>query len=598
MKKTFTIYFLLINLIMSSQSYVYDHLDINNIKARFQSAGLLFNDPYNNTPAFEVIPGSNQHTIYAGNLWLGGVDGNNQLHLAGEKYSLGGQWGDFYPGPVSNASVYATSHFDWNYVWKVTKDEIDEFIDWYNCGQTPGCIQNSSYTIPSVITNWPGNGAPWSGQNQYIAPFYDMDQNGIYNPNNGDHPCIKGDMAIFTVFNDDYNHLNSGGDSLRVEVRAMHYAYNSSDSALANTIFSEYTLINFSNETYTDMKIGLWLDMDIGCSEDDYTGCDVERNLAYTFNSDSVDNQGCNGASPFGNRPPAQGVVVLRGPKQDEDNLDNPIGIGLNESINGCGYGDGIIDNERIGMSGFISFDRTLNASIFGDPVTAVDYHNYLNNIWRDGSHLVYGGFGHISSSGATSIQANYMFPDSSDNIYFSGTNGVDPGFDWSEYDNSGSGTFNPYGDRRILTSMGSFTMEPLSVQEFTIAHIAARNYVDNTPPSSVALLKSYTDDIINFYACDSLRVCTSQLLSVNEDITNDEVYVEIYPNPTEGIININTQYKVKTCAFYSITGECLMIKETSDVNSINLAEFPKGFYLLKVILENGNSSTVRVVKK
>lgn len=596
MKKTFTIYFVLINLIMSAQSYVYDYLDVNNIKARFQSAGLLFSDPFTGSPSYQVSPNNNQHTIYAGNLWIGGLDGNGQLHLAGETYSIGGQWGDFYPGPVSNTSVYATSHFDWNYVWKVTKLEIDEFVDWYDCGQTPGCIQNPNYIIPSVIANWPGNGAPWSGQNQYIAPFFDIDQNGIYDPNNGDHPCIKGDMAVFTVYNDDFNHLSSGGDSLRMEVRALHYAYNSTDSALANTIFSEYTLVNFSNETYTDMNIGIWLDMDIGCTEDDYTGCDVERSLAYTNNADSVDDQGSVGIPCFGNRPPAQGVVVLRGPKQDSDNMDNPIGIGPNESINGCGYGDGIIDNERIGMSGFMSFDRTLNALIFGDPGSAIDYHNYMNSTWRDGSHLVYGGFGHSSTAGATAIQANYMLPDSSDNNYFFGTNGTDPGFDWSEYDVSGSGTANPYGDRRLVMSMGPFTMSPLSVQEFTVAHITARNYINNTPPSSVPLLKSYTDDIINFYACDSVRTCTSQLLSFNENTVHDNYNVEIYPNPTKDLVNINSDLKIESVELYSITGQKLMVKQSASI--ISLSDFPKGFYLLKVLFENGKSSTVRVVKK
>ena len=109
-------------LILLSSNIAYfirlEKLDVNNIKARFQSAGLLFSDPYTSNPSYQVSA-SNQHTIYAGNLWIGGLDGNGQLHLAGETYSIGGQWGDFYPGPVSNASVYATSHFDWNYVWTV-----------------------------------------------------------------------------------------------------------------------------------------------------------------------------------------------------------------------------------------------------------------------------------------------------------------------------------------------------------------------------------------------------------------------------------------------------------------------------------------------
>ena len=144
--------------------------------------------------------------------------------------------------------------------------------------------------------------------------------------------------------------------------------------------------------------------------------------------------------------------------------------------------------------------------------------------------------------------------------------------------------------------SMGPFTMSPLSVQEFTVAHITAINYINNTPPSSVPLLKSYTDDIINFYACDSVRTCTSQLLSVNENTNHDEFNLAIYPNPTKDLVNINSDLKIESVELYSITGQKLMVKQSASI--ISLSDFPKGFYLLKVLFENGKSSTVRVVKK
>ena len=273
-----------------------------------------------------------------------GGGGGQIFNIGKSKAQMFGQGKDYYPGPVSNPAVYSASHVEYNYVWKVTKAEIDEFILWYDCGQTPGCTQNSSYVIPDVIINWPGTGENWNGQSQYIAPFIDVNQNGIYNPLDGDYPCIKGDMALFTVFNDDGVHTETGGEPLKMEIRALHYGYNSSDSALANTVFSEYTVINYAATTYSDFYIGIWEDMDIGCSEDDYVGCDVERNLAYTFNADSVDNDGCNGVLNYGYNPPAQGLVVLRGLSQDNDGVANQIGIGQNEVINGCGYGDNIPD--------------------------------------------------------------------------------------------------------------------------------------------------------------------------------------------------------------------------------------------------------------
>ncbi|GIR59734.1 MAG: hypothetical protein CM15mP65_23150 [Crocinitomicaceae bacterium] len=61
-------------------------------------------------------------------------------------------------------------------------------------------------------------------------------------------------------------------------------------------------------------------------------------------------------STSFGNFPPAQGICVLRGLKKENDGQDNPLTNDVNLAIAqdgipydglGCGYGDGIVDNER-----------------------------------------------------------------------------------------------------------------------------------------------------------------------------------------------------------------------------------------------------------
>ena len=586
MKRIFTI-FLMLPLISIAQSPVYDSLDINNINARFYSAGMMFSDTLQGRGQYEYPKGTGHTTIYSAGLWLGGLDASSQLHLAGQMFGIGK---DFYPGPVSTSSVYATSHDDYNYVWKVTKQEIDDFIAWYDCGQTPGCTQTPGYVTPSVITNWPANGATWSGQSQNIAPFVDVNQNGVYNPIDGDYPCIKGDMALFTVFNDDWSHEETGGDSLRMEIRALHYGYNSSDSALANTIFSEYTIINYSNQTYSDFYIGMWEDMDIGCSEDDYVGCDVERNLAYTFNADSVDNDGCNGAQGYGHNPAAQGMVILRGPTQDSDGLANQIGIGQNEVINGCGYGDNVIDDERLGMSVFAYFDRLLNGAVFGDPSVAIDYYNYMQGIWKDGTNFTYGGNG----NGGT-LDAKYMYPDASDANYYFGTNGtaVTP---WTEL-----GEANIKGDRRLMASMGTITINPFESKQFTIAHISALDYQDSSVTASLDLLKSYTDDINNFYACDTMAMygmCDGQIVSVNNPNPGLINHVSLYPNPTSSILNVISEAKIEKVKVYNLLGKVVLSKAAEGISQIDISELPKGVYLVEFEFRNAEKSVKRIVKE
>ena len=123
MKRVFT--FLLLPLFVNAQSPIYDNLDVNNINARFYSAGMMFTDTTSYGAKYEYPKGTGHSTIYSAGLWLGGMDINGQLHLAGQMFGVGK---DYYPGPVSNPSVYSTSHVEYNYVWKVTKAEIDEFI--------------------------------------------------------------------------------------------------------------------------------------------------------------------------------------------------------------------------------------------------------------------------------------------------------------------------------------------------------------------------------------------------------------------------------------------------------------------------------------
>jgi len=586
MKRIFTL-LLILPILTLAQSPIYDSLDINNINARFYSAGMLFTDTTSYGAKYEYPKGTGHSTIYSAGLWLGGMDINGQLHLAGQMFGVGK---DYYPGPVSTPSFYSTSHVEYNYVWKVTKAEIDEFILWYDCGQTPGCTQNSSYVIPDVIINWPGTGENWNGQSQYIAPFIDVNQNGIYNPLDGDYPCIKGDMALFTVFNDDGVHTETGGDRLGMEIRALHYGYNSSDSALANTIFSEYTIINYSTTIYSDFYIGMWEDMDVGCSEDDYVGCDVERNLAYTFNADSVDNDGCNGAAAYLNNPPAQGLVILRGPSQDNDGVANQIGIGQSEVINGCGYGDNISDNERLGMGVFAYFDRLLAGTIFGAPILPFDFYNYMQGIWMDGTHFTYGGDGH---GGA--IDANYMYPDASDANYYFGTNGtlVSP---WSEL-----GEVNVKGDRRLLASMGTITFAPFEVKQFTIAHISALDYVDSSTTASLDLLKSYTDDIHDFYACDTTGMygmCDGQIVSVNNPNSVEINNVSLYPNPTSSLLYFKSDSQIEMIKVYNLLGKVILTKEAKGMSQIDISELPKGIYLIEFEFKSAEKSVKRIVKE
>ena len=79
----------------------------------------------------------------------------------------------------------------------MNKWEIEIFVRWWNCSIDPACDVSFSfpgYSIPNSILDWPTHGDISKNQDFYLATFYDKDGDGIYNTNNGDYPCIKGDQ--------------------------------------------------------------------------------------------------------------------------------------------------------------------------------------------------------------------------------------------------------------------------------------------------------------------------------------------------------------------------------------------------------------------
>ncbi|MBI5541981.1 MAG: hypothetical protein HY951_18135, partial [Bacteroidia bacterium] len=354
--------------------YRFDYLDTNNIAAGINACGLLFGQPVY-TPAqlggFLVPKNTGASSIYASSVWFGGFDQNNLLHLAAMPYASSVT--DIWPGPLfTNTNIYADDS-TWNRIWKISKAEINNHILNYN---QPG------YIIPKSISEWP---AP-------TVDFVDINSNNIYDPQNGDYPLIRGDQAILSIFNDIVGTHASGGLPLGIEVHALSYSYNSIDSALANTVFTNYKIYNYSSNNYSDFYLGMYSDLDIGDAYNDFIGCDSSLSLYYGYNGLTTDAQ-------YGSKIPAQGVVFLSSPMYSFNYYNNSGGV-------------------------------------LGDPLTCTEFYNVLNGYWKDGSPYTYGGNGYGGS-----VYTNYCY--SSDPNYSTG---------WSEVtenntpgDRRGIGTVGPF---------------------------------------------------------------------------------------------------------------------------------------------------------
>ena len=418
-----------------SSYFSQDVLDINNVNTSV-GPGSMFWDL--DDARYEDPKGSNKHSIFAHDLWIGGVDDGGVLRLAAQTYRQNGD--DYWPGPVSDSIYHNDANMgQWDRVWKIDRSVVEEY-------QTAFFTNDPTYIIPDIILNWPSHGDVSMGQSPYLAPFIDSDSNGIYDPYQGDYPDIKGDQAVYIIKNDVGDvHTESNAEQIGLEIHIMYYAYRCDNyPELDHTVFAKTTLYNRGEHNLNNAYIGTWTDMDLGFYLDDYVGCNVPLNLSYTYNGDMEDE----GSAGYGFNPPAQGLVYLNGT-----------------------------------MDKFMYYNN--DGTVIGNPSSALDYYNYLRGIWKDNVPITYGGDGHGGGTGATTNLCDYMFPGTTD------LNFTTP---WSEVTAG-----NIPADRRFLMSNGPFDLDTNTSYTLEYAFVFAWDST-NTNGGSIPLLFNYTQNIQEFY--------------------------------------------------------------------------------------------------
>lgn len=483
-------------------------LNINNVRARILGGGDMWWDL--NDAQYEVPKGSNKHAMFAGALWLGGIDDADQLKLAAMTYRQRGV--DFWPGPLDDdASITEQTCQDYDRQWTVYRSEVEIHKAWIDCKEDPDCSVEERFPgyageIPQSILEWPGNGL--NAELPYmLAPFFESDTNGIpgfYEPD-WDYPAydfsreldcqardidlLYGDQTIWWVYNDKGNiHTETQGAALGFEIRAQAFSFTANDE-INNMTFNNYRILNRSTFRLKDTYFGTWFDADLGNPFDDIIGCDIPRGLGYVYNADNPDS----GPLGYGFNPPAIGFDFFQGPFADYFN-------GLDDDRDGCVDAvrrEGVCVpenpalgiNERIIMSGFMYYN---NRSNFNgpqgttDPANAQEFYNYLRNRWKDGRNLV---IENPSGPGNTSNGDGYVLNESG----FTRTNFAYPG---SSFDTTGnfepSAPTNWYespdnrADKRGLHNAGPFSLAPGALNFITTGAVWARDLANSDLFASV----------------------------------------------------------------------------------------------------------------
>ncbi len=428
-------------------------LNINNVRARLLGGGDLWWDLSDGRYIIpNVDPGEREvSSIFAAAIWVGGFDGAGNLKLAAQTYRQTGN--DFWPGPIREDGTTEQSICQqWDRHFEVLGSDIENLVADYLADDDGDGLPDNSVNegVPDALLRWPARNNPhFQGLagfqlpvNTDLAPFYDENVDGVYNPFDGDIPQIGvigceansisdvafGDQMIWWLYNDVGNiHSETGADQIGMEIQALAFSF-ATNNAVNNMSFYKYTMLNKATVALFDTYIGQWVDPDLGCWNNDYVGCVVDESLGIVYNGVATDAD-CQGVNGYGNRVPLLGVDYFRGPKDEFGN--------------------------EIGMSAFIYYNNNFDPSdppATTNPEEAQDYYGYLSGFWKDDTPVQEGGDGYMEGTEPTA----FMFPDDPSDA--SG---------WSE-----CSVNNDPDDRRFVQSSGPFTLNPGATNEIIVGAV------------------------------------------------------------------------------------------------------------------------------
>ena len=531
----FVFAFLLITLnvfLLPAQRHQY--LNSNNVNAGISVGGNLFTDydSLSQPHMFETPKGSGVQAIFAQSLWITARDANDSLYCAANRYWDYGH--DFFDGPIVATYDSIYDHY-YKRIWKVTQPQIAQF--------KALTFPTSANLVDTNILHWPGKGNPQVlsdfgvSINSTLAPFVDVNGNGIYEPLLGDYPGICGDEGVFFVYNDARSaHTQTNGKAMGIEVRGIANEYTDSTSTIPyakrvvnNTVFVQYEIENKSAVNYTSFDVANWVDEDLGCFDNDFVGCDSARDLMFAYNGNATDPD-CSPEKGYGTLPIALGIKML---------------------------------NQPMNVFGYFTGQGAASAAV-SDPQTAPQYRNYSEGFWADTTPFTYWHTGYNGVDTTT-----YLFPG-------------DPNIanQWSEVE-----SHDVPGDRRMFGSTFHQTFNPGEIKHFDYAFFAS--FDSSSDHVGIIDTLKRDADIINTFYYDHILPCASQFISGIKPVLVP-LSVSIYPNPANNLITIEAGENIQNIELMDIEGRILLTKTVGATKVLlPVANLARGVYLLNVIGQN-----------
>ena len=476
------------------------------------------------------------------------------------------------------------------------RDILKEFMCSYKGELAPGYIIDSAgvpkaktgsifkiYNIKRNDVNNP-DWLNWQSMTPFGAPFIDYNHNGVYEPFI-DTPGVRGaSQTLFACLTDGFPEEHKLGEGfgggtppMFAEVRMTAWCYDI--PGLQDIQYIKWQIINKNKYRWDSTFFGIAADPDLGFSDDDFIGCDSNRELGFCYNGDN-DDESTYSNYAYGLNPPAAGFKFIRSAKSNS-------GIYL-------------------GMTSFMDY-HTHRVSCEHDP-NGEQYpaYTYMKGFKADGTPYV------IPPGGNIFLITKFVY--SGDPESGQGWNEGIPGNPTGCVLNCGGSltgnilSVNPPFDKHFVMASGSGNLKinPKDTQTLVIAQLIARG---SNNLNSVTKLKQLSDIAQTFY--DSGYVIGVN--NISSDIPQEYKLYQNYPNPfnpgTKISISIPLLRGVAegrgvlvTLIIYDITGravETLIDKElkagsySADWNASN---YSSGIYFYSLLIDNKIFETRKMV--
>lgn len=497
---------------------------------------------------------------WAGGFWLGGINENNSILLNAATFQGFGN-NCFWPGPYDNNNVGNFSDpdlcQDWDILFKVDKKDIDAFKqDFADNGE----LNNP---IPESIRGWPARRNPFfmdihgfSLPNTVLAPFIDINGNGIYNPIEGDYPNINdADQGVWWVMQTN-GHINvcTGSDNLNVEIHILAHTYNEFDQST----FYDIDIISMDEQIVDSLFFSYWLDCSSLCAED-LIGSMPEEDFAFFYGNDESSNQ-CAGSPNL--RHTLMGVKQLKGPLAPRIiNSENEL-VYPDISIEA----DTFVEQRLSSVKHYYRFSPT--TELFeADPQTTNQYYNLMQGKWRDGSDQIING-----------IVNPFAFPGNPSNQ--------------EENDYAMCNEEERIEDIRLNINCGPFRMQPGSTHR--LSYVVTRVDYDNVRCADVNVLGERIEEIENFYR-NFITTSAHPVLK-----SNNNVFVQ--PNPARDIVSFaldEGNELIEQIEIFDLSGKSIlnMDDQSQSKLEVSIASLNAGTYFYVLISDKSKGYSGKFIK-